>query len=159
MQPTPSRCAADAAQLSIRAYFLALIAEKRRRPADDLLSKLANVEVDGDRLTDDELVTLATLLFAAGFETTTNLFGNGLLALLRQPEQIALLRRDASLFANLPDELLRYDGGAAGGRVTEPASRWASIPPADRLHPARLRQSASTPDPDRSTSRAPTSIP
>ena len=121
MQPTAEQMvAADAAQLFICDYFLKLIAEKRRQPGDDLLSNLATVEVGGDRLTDDELVTLASLLFAAGFETTTNLFGNGLLGLLRQPEQIELLRRDASLFANLPDEFLRYDGTAQlVNRVTE----------------------------------------
>jgi hypothetical protein len=111
---------ADAAQLFIGDYFLRLIAEKRRTPGEDLLSKLAMAEVGGDRLTDNELVTLASLLFAAGFETTTNLFGNGLLGLLRQPDQLALLRRDASLFANLPDEFLRYDGTAQlVNRVTE----------------------------------------
>ncbi len=121
MQPTAAQMAlADAAQLTIRDYFLKLIAEKRRQPADDLLSRLATAEVGGDRLSDDELVTLASLLFAAGFETTTNLFGNGLLALLRQPDQLALLRRDASLFANLPDEFLRHDGTAQlVNRVTE----------------------------------------
>jgi len=121
MQPSEQQmAAADAAQLAIRAYFLALIAEKRRRPGEDLLSKLALAEDGGDRLTDDELVTLASLLFAAGFETTTNLFGNGLLALLRHPEQLALLRGEPSLFANLPDEFLRYDGTAQlVNRVTE----------------------------------------
>jgi len=102
MQPTAEQMtAADAAQLSIRAYFLELIARKRRQPDDALLSNLANAEVGGDRLSDDELVTLATLLFAAGFETTTNLFGNGLLGLLRQPEQLELLRRDPCLGASL----------------------------------------------------------
>jgi cytochrome P450 len=121
MQPTDEQMvSADAAQLGIRAYFLELIAEKRRQPGEDLLSTLATAEVGGDRLTDDELVTLASLLFAAGFETTTNLFGNGLLALLRQPEQLDLLRRDPSLVANLPDEFLRYDGTAQlVNRVTE----------------------------------------
>ncbi len=121
MDPTAEQMkAADAAQWVVRDYFLALIAEKRRRPDDGLLSRLANVESGGDRLADDELVTLASLLFNAGFETTTNLFGNGLLALLRQPEQIALLRADPSLFENLPDELLRYDGTAQlANRVTE----------------------------------------
>ena len=121
MQPTDEQMeAADAAQLGIRAYFLNVVAEKRRQPREDLLSNLATAEVGGDRLSDDELVTLASLLFAAGFETTTNLFGNGLLGLLRQPEQIDLLRRDASLFANLPDEFLRYDGTAQlVNRVTE----------------------------------------
>lgn len=121
MQPTDEQMAsADAAQLGIRAYFLVLIAEKRRQPGEDLLSNLATAEVGGERLTDDELVTLASLLFAAGFETTTNLFGNGLLALLRQPDQLDLLRRDPSLLANVPDEFLRYDGTAQlVNRVTE----------------------------------------
>ncbi len=121
MQPTAEQlAAADAAQLAIRDYFLELIAAKRRAPGEDLLSKLATAEVGGDRLTDDELVTLASLLFAAGFETTTNLFGNGLLGLLRHPDQLALLRRDPSLIANLPDEFLRYDGTAQlVNRVTE----------------------------------------
>ncbi len=121
MQPTDEQMvSADAAQLAIRAYFLKLVAEKRSKPGDDLLSNLAMAEVGGDRLSDDELVTLASLLFGAGFETTTNLFGNGLFALLRQPEQLDLLRHDASLFANLPDEFLRYDGTAQlVNRVTE----------------------------------------
>jgi cytochrome P450 len=121
MQPTDKQMvAADAAQLAIRGYFLNLIAEKRRRPGDDLLSNLATVAIGDDRLTDDEVVTLASLLFAAGFETTTNLFGNGLLALLRHPDQLALLRRDPALMLNLPDEFLRYDGTAQlASRVTE----------------------------------------
>jgi cytochrome P450 len=110
--PTPAQlAAADAAHMKIRAYFILLIAEKRRRPGKDLLSALVQAK-DDDRLTDDELEGLASLLFAAGFETTTNLIGNGLLGLLRHPEQMAILRTDPSLFANLPDELLRYDGTA-----------------------------------------------
>lgn len=123
MQPKAEELdAADAAQLRIRAYFLDLIAEKRRQPGDDLLSSLAGADESGDRLTDDELCTLASLLFAAGFETTTNLFGNGLLALLRHPDQLALLRQDESLFANLPDEFLRYDGTAQLANRTSEAS-------------------------------------
>ncbi len=113
MKPSAEQmAAADAAQLAIRAYFLDLIKEKRTRTETDLLSALARAESDGDRLSDDELVTLASLLFAAGFETTTNLFGNGLLALLRHPDQLALLRANPTLFGNLPDEFLRYDGTA-----------------------------------------------
>lgn len=113
MQPSAEQlAAADAAQLEIRAYFLKLIAEKRRVPGEDLLSRLVHAESDGDRLSDDELVTLASLLFAAGFETTTNLFGNGLLALLNHPAELERLRADAALFDNLPDEFLRYDGTA-----------------------------------------------
>jgi len=123
MKPSDEQMeAADAAQLFIRAYFLELIAAKRSRPGDDLLSSLANSDAAGDRLSDDELATLASLLFVAGFETTTNLFGNGLLALLNHPDQLALLRRDPSLFAKLPDEFLRYDGTAQlVSRVTEAA--------------------------------------
>jgi cytochrome P450 len=122
---TPSAeqlAAADAAQEMIGAYFLDLVREKRARPADDLLSSLAHAEVGGDRLTDDELVTMASLLFGAGFETTTNVFGNGLLALLRHPEEMALLRGDPGAFSGLVDELLRYDGTAQMvNRVTEAA--------------------------------------
>jgi cytochrome P450 len=123
MQPTAEQlAAADVAQLSIKEYFLGLIAEKRKQPGEDLLSALAGAGSDGDRLSDDELSTMASLLFGAGFETTTNLFGNGLLALLRHPDQLALLRNDDSLFANLPDEFLRYDGTAQlVNRVTEAA--------------------------------------
>ena len=156
MQPTAAQmAAADAAQLAIRGYFLELIAEKRRAPGDDLLSRLAVVEVDGDRLTDDELVTLATLLFAAGFETTTNLFGNGLLALLRNPDQLAALRRDASLFANLPDELLRFDGSVQMvNRLTEASIDvgGVTIPAGEQVFAllgAGNRDPARYPNPDR----------
>ncbi|MBI1816901.1 MAG: cytochrome P450 [Deltaproteobacteria bacterium] len=123
MQPTAEQlAAADVAQVAIKEYFLGLIAEKRKQPGEDLLSALAGAGSDGDRLSDDELSTMASLLFGAGFETTTNLFGNGLLALLRHPDQLALLRTDDSLFANLPDEFLRYDGTAQlVNRVTEAA--------------------------------------
>jgi cytochrome P450 len=100
---------ADTAADRIRAYFNDLIEEKRRRPQDDLLSLLVTAR-DADRLNDDELATLASLLFGAGFETTTNLIGNGLWGLLQHPDQIDKLREDPSLFASLADELLRYDG-------------------------------------------------
>ncbi|HXJ34500.1 MAG TPA: cytochrome P450 [Candidatus Eisenbacteria bacterium] len=110
--PRPAQlAAADAAHMKIRAYFILLIAEKRRRPGSDLLSLLVQAK-DDDRLTDDELESLASLLFAAGFETTTNLIGNGVLGLVRHPEQMTLLREDPSRFENLCDELLRYDGTA-----------------------------------------------
>jgi cytochrome P450 len=101
---------AEEAGTEIDRYFTALIASKRARPADDLLSALLAVDDGGDRLSDGELVSLSSLLFVAGFETTTNLIGNGILALLNHPDQIALLRGRPELFANLPDELLRYDG-------------------------------------------------
>ncbi len=146
--------AADAAQLEIRAYFLELIAAKRRNPADDLISLLARPEA-GDRLDDDELVTLATLLFAAGFETTTNLIGNGVLALLRHPDQLAALRADPALFENLPDELLRYDGTVqmAARVTTAPVEVCGVAIPAGEpvlvLLGAGNHDPARNPDPDR----------
>ncbi|UQU64363.1 cytochrome P450 [Couchioplanes caeruleus] len=100
---------ADPAAATIREYLSGLAAERRRKPADDLISALVAAEEDGDKLTDDELLTMAGLLFAAGFETTTNLLGNGLVALLRNPDQLALLRKDAGLAATAVEELLRYD--------------------------------------------------
>lgn len=90
-------------------YFEGLIAERRRRPGDDLLSALLAAEDEGDRLTHDELLATMILLFVAGHETTVNLIGNGLLALLRHPEELARLRDDPSLDGRAVEELLRFD--------------------------------------------------
>ncbi|HEY3141748.1 MAG TPA: cytochrome P450, partial [Acidimicrobiales bacterium] len=86
------------------------IETKRKAPADDLLSALIAAEEQGDVLSDDELAEQVGLLYIAGHETTVNLIGNGVLALLRNPEQLAALREDPELTANAVDELLRYDG-------------------------------------------------
>jgi cytochrome P450 len=91
------------------AYFDELIAERRSDPQDDLLSALIAVEEAGDRIQHDELVANVILLFAAGFETTTNLIGNGMVALLRHPDALARLRADRSLLAPAVEEILRYD--------------------------------------------------
>jgi cytochrome P450 len=119
MKPTAEMLAkADAAETTIRSYFLALIAEKRRRPDAGVLSELVHGG-DDDPLDENEIAGMASLLFGAGFETTTNLFGNGVWGLLQHPDQIEKLRSDPSLFADLPDELLRYDGTAqAAARYT-----------------------------------------
>ena len=90
-------------------YFRDLVAERRRRPADDLLSHLIAVEEAGDQLSIDELISTAILLFAAGFETTTNLIGNGLYALLRHPGELTRLRSDPQLIPSAVEELLRWD--------------------------------------------------
>ena len=103
---------ADVANDNIRAYFADLIAEKRKKPDDALLSRLVNAQDDGDRLSEDELSAMALLVFAAGFETTTNLVGNGLFGLLKQPDQVQVLRDRPELIPLLPDELLRFDGTA-----------------------------------------------
>lgn len=100
---------ADDALKAFREYFFALIDERRRSPGDDLFSSLVHAEEDGERLTDDELVTNGTFLFGAGHETTQNLIGNGVNALLRNPAQLEKLRADPSLGRNAIEEFLRYD--------------------------------------------------
>jgi cytochrome P450 len=86
-----------------------IIAWKRKNPADDLLSALIAAEHDGQVLSDDELVAQVALLYIAGHETTVNLIANGVVALLRNPDQLALLRERPDLEANAVEELLRYD--------------------------------------------------
>jgi len=99
---------ADAAASAIGAYLADLAAHRRIHPAGDLISALAAAEA-GDKLTPDELVTMAALLLAAGFETTTGLLSNGLVALLAHPGQARLLRTETGLAASAVEELLRYD--------------------------------------------------
>jgi cytochrome P450 len=112
----PSQVTADeyaAAMASIeaqRTYFMEFIARRRTRPGRDLLSALLHVEESGDRLTDEEVFANANLLLTAGHETTTTLIGNGALALLRHPDQLAWVKRDAKLWPMAIEELLRYDG-------------------------------------------------
>ena len=101
--------AATAADVALVEYFAGLVAERRAHPGDDLLSHLIAAEADGDQLSEHELISTAILLFAAGFETTTHLIGNGLLALLRNPGQLDRLRADRGLLRPAVEELLRYD--------------------------------------------------
>jgi cytochrome P450 len=91
------------------AYVDRIAEQRRRRPADDLLSALVLAEEEGDRLSARELRGTLALLLAAGNETTTNLIGNGLLALLRHPEQLARLREEPGLAPAAVEELLRWD--------------------------------------------------
>ncbi|MBA9005544.1 cytochrome P450 [Thermomonospora cellulosilytica] len=90
-------------------YFRELVAERRRRPADDLLTNLVTVHEDGERLTEAELLTTCILLYVAGHETTTDLLGNGTLALSRNPDQFHRLRTSPGLAESAVEELLRYD--------------------------------------------------
>ena len=90
-------------------YFATLIEERRSSPGDDLLSALIAAESEGEKLTQGELFAMIILLFIAGHETTTNLIGNGTLALLRNPAEFAALRDDPSLAVAGTEELLRYD--------------------------------------------------
>ncbi|HWF15383.1 MAG TPA: cytochrome P450 [Acidimicrobiales bacterium] len=90
-------------------YFLALLEERRRHPTEDLLSSLVEAWDNDDRLTDEEVASTAILLFAAGFETTTNLLGNGLLALLTHAGQMADWRANPDIAPSAVEELLRFD--------------------------------------------------
>jgi len=90
-------------------YFIALMAAKRHEPADDLLSALIAARDEGDRLSENELVSMAFLLLVAGHETTVNLIGNGVLALLLNPAELARLRAEPSLIGGAVEELLRHE--------------------------------------------------
>jgi cytochrome P450 len=97
------------ASTRMRVYFSDLVEERRGDLRDDLLSGLISAEEEGDKLSLEELVSTAILLLAAGFETTTNLIGNGLFALLTHPEQLQRLRDDPELARPAVEELLRWD--------------------------------------------------
>ena len=90
-------------------YFRVLIAKRRTDLRDDLVSALIAAEDGGETLSESELLSTCILLLIAGHETTVNLIGNGMLALLRNPDQVALLRDDPSLIKTAVEELLRFD--------------------------------------------------
>lgn len=99
----------DEAGANLAGLVSEIIAWKRTHPDDRILSHLIEAEEEGDSLSDEELVSQVLLLFVAGHETTVNLIGNGTLALLRNPDQLALLRDEPDLITNAVEELLRYD--------------------------------------------------
>jgi cytochrome P450 len=90
------------------AYLRDLFTRKRETPGDDLISQLLQVEVDGDRLTEDEVLAMVFILFVAGHITTVNLIANGVFALLTNPDQASKLRSDPGLVTNAVEEILRY---------------------------------------------------
>ena len=100
---------AQQAGRSLDAYFRTIIEARRAEPRDDIISALVHVEEAGDRLTEREMLGMLRLLLVAGNETTTNLIGNGVLALLRHPEQMRALRDDPGLIPMAVEELLRFD--------------------------------------------------
>ncbi|GGO50266.1 cytochrome P450 family protein [Streptomyces lasiicapitis] len=93
-------------------FYTALIADKRERPGEDLLSDLIATRDGGDRLSEDELTSLAFLLHFAGYENAVQLIGNAVLGLLRHPEQLAALRADPALLPGAVEEFMRYDTSA-----------------------------------------------
>jgi hypothetical protein len=110
---------ANATSAISRMYFENLFDLRRKNPADDLITQLVQAEEAGDKLTNEELTANIILLFGAGHETTVNLIGNGLLALHRNPDQLALLKSRPELIGNAIEEFLRYDSSVQmTGRVT-----------------------------------------
>jgi cytochrome P450 len=98
--------------VGLKDYFGEKIAQRRRHMGDDLLSLLIHAEEEGQVLNDEEVVATCALVLVAGYETTANLIGNGLLALLSSPDQLRLLRDDPQLIGGAVEEFLRYTGGA-----------------------------------------------
>jgi cytochrome P450 len=109
----------NARQAMARMYFDQLFELRRKNPGDDLTTQLLHAEEDGSKLSNDELYANIILLFGAGHETTVNLIGNGLLALFRNPDQLALLKAKPELITNAIEEFLRYDSSVQmTGRTT-----------------------------------------
>ncbi|MDE2779230.1 MAG: cytochrome P450 [Chloroflexota bacterium] len=135
-------------------YFDGVAAARRKNPQDDLVSVLANAEEDGERLSREDLLINLVLFLTAGNETTRNLIGNGMLALLRHPEQLQRLRDNPGLLETATDELLRYDSPVQldsriarepleiGGKKIKPGQRVLCILGAANRDPAAF------PDPD-----------
>ncbi|MHC2735792.1 cytochrome P450 [Bradyrhizobium liaoningense] len=108
----------NAGNLMAQMYFQQLFELRRRTPGDDLITQLVQAEEDGNKLTNEELTANIILLFGAGHETTVNLIGNGLLALHRNPDQLALLKVRPELMEGAIEEFLRYDSSVQmTGRV------------------------------------------
>lgn len=100
---------ADQTTSDLADYFRWLVRQRRENPRDDLISTLIAAETDEGKISEDEMIATLILLLVAGHETTVNLLGNGLLALLRHPEQWRALVDDPDLAGNATEELLRYD--------------------------------------------------
>ncbi|MBQ1045281.1 MULTISPECIES: cytochrome P450 [unclassified Micromonospora] len=119
---------ADRGAAELRAYFTELVAARRRAPADDLTTALVQAHDGGDRLSGDELLANLIVLLVAGFETTTNLLGNGLVALLEHPRAAAALREQPDLAPGYVDELLRYDSPVQlTSRMSTAPSRYGDV--------------------------------
>jgi cytochrome P450 len=105
-------------------YFRSAMHEQRLRPRGGLVSSLMNAQIDGDRLTEEEVIANSIVTMVGGQETTTNLIGNGVLALLQNPDQLEKLRSDLSLIPSAIEELLRYES---------PSQHTARLAPEDTI--------------------------
>ncbi|CAN5831870.1 cytochrome P450 [soil metagenome] len=104
------RYRANAAAIELSSYLRDLVKERRKQPQDDLLTGLIQAEDEGNQLNEQEMISTVFLLLFAGNETTTNLIGNGILTLLRHPEELERLRENPNLMRTAIEELLRFDG-------------------------------------------------
>ena len=100
---------ATAVTMQLVALFQGVLEERRAEPRNDLISELLRAHEQGDHLSEQELIVTATTLLLAGHETTVNLIGNGMLALLSHPDQLALLRAQPELMSSAIEEFLRYE--------------------------------------------------
>ncbi|MEE6257492.1 cytochrome P450 family protein [Plantactinospora sonchi] len=137
-------------------YIRDLLAVKRERPGDDMLSDLLAVRDEGDRLSDDELTSMVYLLLIAGHETTTNLIANGMLVLLSEPERWTRVVAAPELLPGIIEELLRYEGPVQSSTfrtAVEPVEIGGQVIPAGATVVVSLssanRDGARFPDPDR----------
>jgi pimeloyl-[acyl-carrier protein] synthase len=136
-------------------YFHDTVRRQRAEPREGLVHSLMTAEVNGDRLTDDEVVATCIVTMVGGQETTTNLIGNGVLTLLRHPEELARLRSDLSLVPSAVEEMLRYESPSQhtgrlapedrelGGRLIRKRQAVMAVMAAANRDPERF------PDPDR----------
>jgi cytochrome P450 len=136
-------------------YFGEAVRQQRAQPREGLVSSLMSAEVDGDRLTDDEIVATCIVTMVGGQETTTNLIGNGVLTLLHNPGEIERLRRDPSLLPSAVEEMLRYESPSQhtgrlaptdrelGGKLIRKGQAVMAVMAAANRDPERF------PDPDR----------
>jgi len=141
--------------LEMADYFRSAMREQRLHPRDGLVSSLMNAEIQGDRLSEEEVVANCIVTMVGGQETTTNLIGNGVLALLRNPDQLEKLRSDLSLIPSAVEELLRYESPSQhtarlapedtilGGRRIQKRQAVIAVMAAGNRDPERF------PDPDR----------
>ena len=113
-----------ASVLEMADYFRSAMREQRLDPRDGLVSSLMNAEIQGDRLSEEEVIANCIVTMVGGQETTTNLIGNGVLALLRNPDQLETLRCNFSLIPSAVEELLRYES---------PSQHTARLAPEDTI--------------------------
>lgn len=120
---------AQAGSVALGEYFREQVEQRRAEPGDDLISRLIEAEEEGDRLSEPEMIALCRLLLAAGNLTTTDLLGNGLLELLRHPDQMQILRDDPELVPSAVEEMLRYTPPVSNsGRLTSQDTEIAGCP-------------------------------